>query len=131
MDERVVPRCVYTIPEIACVGITEREAKSGAVDIKVGKFPFSANGKATILGERNGFIKIIAGTKYDEILGVQIIGPHATDLIGEAVLAMRLESTALDLAESIHPHPTLTEAVMEAALDADGMVVHMPPRKKQ
>ncbi len=130
MDERVVPRCVYTSPEVACVGITEKEAKAGNPDVKIGKFPFSANGKATILGERNGFIKIIAGKQYDDILGVEIIGPHATDLIGEAVIAMRLESTAMDLADAMHPHPTLTEAMMETALDVNGMVVHMPPRKK-
>jgi dihydrolipoamide dehydrogenase len=120
---------VYSLPEVASVGITEKEAKEAGFEVKVGKFPFSANGKATIMGERNGFIKIVAETKYDKILGVQIIGPHATDLIGEAVLAMRLESTAMDLAESIHPHPTLTEAMMEAALDVNGRVIHMPPRK--
>jgi dihydrolipoamide dehydrogenase len=130
MDERVVPRCVYTSPEVACVGITERDVKAGNLDVKIGRFPFMANGKAAILGERNGFIKIIAGKQYDDILGVQIIGPHATDLIGEAVVAMRLESTAMDLADAIHPHPTLTEAMMETALDVNEMVVHMPPRKK-
>ena len=130
MDSRVVPRCVYTLPEVAAVGMTEKQAKDAGHEVKVGRFPFAANGKATILGERSGMVKIIAETKYDEILGVHIFGPHATDLIGEAVVAMRLEGTALDIAQAIHPHPTLTEAMMEAAFDVEGRAVHMPPRKK-
>ncbi|MDI6754958.1 MAG: dihydrolipoyl dehydrogenase [Thermodesulfobacteriota bacterium] len=130
LDSRVVPRCVYTLPEVAAVGLTEKEAKDAGYDLKVGRFPFAGNGKATIIGERNGFVKIVAEAKYDEILGVHIFGPHATDLIGEAVLAMRLEGTAADIARAIHPHPTLTEALMEAALDVNGMAVHVPPRKK-
>jgi len=130
MDSRVVPRCVYTLPEVAAVGMTEKQAKDAGHELKVGRFPFAANGKATILGERSGLVKIIAETKYDEILGVHIFGPHATDLIGEAVMAMRLEGTASDIAQAIHPHPTLTEAMMEAAFDVDGRAVHIPPRKK-
>ena len=130
MDSRVVPRCVYTLPEVASVGISEKEAREAGRDIKVGRFPFSANGKATVYGERTGMVKIVADAKYGEILGVNIFGPHATDLIGEAVLAMRLEGTAQDIAQAIHPHPTLTEALKEAALDVDGMALHMPPRKK-
>ncbi|MBM4331099.1 MAG: dihydrolipoyl dehydrogenase [Deltaproteobacteria bacterium] len=130
LDSLVVPRCVYTLPEVAAVGLSEKEAKDAGYDLKVGRFPFAGNGKATIIGERNGFVKIVAEAKYDEILGVHIFGPHATDLIGEAVLAMRLEGTAADIARAIHPHPTLTEALMEAALDVDGMAVHIPPRKK-
>jgi len=130
MDSRVVPRCVYTLPEVASVGLTEKQAKEAGYEIKVGKFPFAANGKATILGEREGFVKIIAEAKYDEILGVHILGPHATDLIGEAVLAMRLEATIPDLGQAIHPHPTLTEALMEAAFDVHGRAIHIPPRKK-
>lgn len=130
LDSRVVPRCVYTLPEVAAVGLTEKEATDAGYDLKIGRFPFAGNGKATIIGERNGFVKIVAEAKYDEILGVHIFGPHATDLIGEAVLAMRLEGTAADIARAIHPHPTLTEALMEAALDVDGMAVHVPPRKK-
>jgi dihydrolipoamide dehydrogenase len=130
MDSRVVPRCVYTLPEVAAVGMTEKQAKDAGHELKVGRFPFAANGKATILGERSGLVKIIAEAKYDEILGVHIFGPHATDLIGEAVVAMRLEGTASDIAQAIHPHPTLTEAMMEAAFDVDGRAVHIPPRKK-
>ena len=130
MDERVVPRCVYTLPEVASVGLTEQKAREEGYEIKIGRFPFAANGKATILGERNGLVKIVADGKYGEILGVHIFGPHATDLIGEAVVAMRLEGTATDIGQAIHPHPTLTEALMEAAFDVEGTAVHIPPRKK-
>jgi dihydrolipoamide dehydrogenase len=130
LESRAVPRCVYTLPEVASVGMTEKEAKEGGYDYRVGRFPFSASGKAAVIGERNGFVKIFSEAKYGEILGVQIFGPHATDLIGEAVLAMQMEGTAQDLAKTIHPHPTLTEALREAALDVDGMALHIPPRKK-
>ncbi len=130
LESRVVPRCVYTLPEVASVGLTEKQAQEAGYELKVGRFPFAASGKAAVLGERVGFVKIVAETKYDEILGVHIFGPHATDLIGEAVLAMQLEATAGDIARAIHPHPTLTEALMEASLDVDGMAVHIPPRKK-
>ncbi len=130
IDPRVVPRCVYTLPEVASVGLSEKEAKEKGYEIKLGRFPFAANGKAAILGERTGFVKIVADAKYGEVLGVSIFGPHATDLIGEAVLAMRLEATAEDIAQAIHPHPTLTEAMKEAALDADGMALHIPPKKR-
>jgi dihydrolipoamide dehydrogenase len=130
LDSRAVPRCVYTLPEVASVGLTEKEAKEKGYEIKVGRFPFSANGKATVLGERTGFVKIVSEVKYGEILGMNIFGPHATDLIGEAVLAMTLEGTAQDIARAIHPHPTLTEAIKEAALDVDGLSLHIPPRKK-
>jgi len=127
-DSRVVPRCIYTLPEVASVGFTEKEAKENGYTIKVGRFPFTANGKAAILGERSGFVKIIADAKYGEILGVHILGPHATDLIGEAVLAMRMEAVAEDIGQMIHPHPTLTEALKEAALDVDGVALHIPPK---
>jgi dihydrolipoamide dehydrogenase len=130
LNSRGVPRCVYTLPEVASVGLTEKEAREAGHELKVGRFPFAANGKAAILGERSGFVKIIAEAKYGEILGVNIFGAHATDLIGEAVLAMRLEGTAQDMAQAIHPHPTLTEALKEAAFDVDGMALHIPPRKK-
>ena len=130
MDCRVVPRCVYTLPEVASVGMTEKEAQEAGYKLKVGRFPFAGNGKATIIGERTGWVKILAEAQYGEILGVHIFGPHATDLIGEAVMAMRLEGTAADMARAIHPHPTLTETLMEAALDVDGEAFHIPPRKK-
>lgn len=130
MNYNTVPRCIYTIPEVASVGLTEKQAREKVGEIRVGKFPFAANSKATILGEREGFIKIITDAKYGEILGVHMLGPHVTDLIAEPVLAMNLEATAEDIAHSIHAHPTLTEAMGEAALDVLGKVIHMPPRKK-
>jgi dihydrolipoamide dehydrogenase len=130
MEDRVVPRCVYTFPEVAAVGLTEKGARELGHEIRVGKFPFAANGKAAILGERTGFLKIVSEAKYGEILGVHLFGPHATDLIGEAALAMRLEATASDISRTIHPHPTLTEALMEAALDVEGIALHIPPAKK-
>jgi dihydrolipoamide dehydrogenase len=129
-DSRIVPRCIYTLPEIASVGFTEKEAKENGYTIKVGRFPFTANGKAAILGERSGFVKIIADAKYGEILGVHIIGPHATDLIGEALLAMHMEAVVEDIGQMIHPHPTLTEALKEAALDIGGLALHIPPKTK-
>jgi dihydrolipoamide dehydrogenase len=129
MNYNTVPRCIYTLPEVASVGLTEKQAREKVGAIKVGKFPFAANSKATILGERDGFIKIVTDAKYGEILGIHILGPHATDMIAEAVLAMNLEATAEDIARSIHAHPTLTEAMGETALDVFGKVIHMPPRK--
>jgi len=131
LNPRVVPRCVYTLPEVASVGLAEKEAAEAGYKIKVGRFPFAASGKATAIGQRDGFVKIVADSKYDEILGVHIVGPHATDLIGEAVVAMQMEATAEEVARSIHPHPTLTEALMESALDVNGMAVHVPPREKK
>jgi dihydrolipoamide dehydrogenase len=128
LNPRVVPRCVYTLPEVASVGLSEKEAAEKGFKTKAGRFPFAASGKATAIGQREGFVKIIADSKYDEILGVHIVGPHATDLIGEAVVAMQLESTAEELARAIHPHPTLTEALMESAFDVNGMALHIPPR---
>ncbi|MGB9698085.1 MAG: dihydrolipoyl dehydrogenase [Thermodesulfobacteriota bacterium] len=130
LKPRVVPRCIYTLPEVAAVGLTEEEAKKAGYDLKIGHYPFAANGKATAMGERNGFVKVIAEKKYGEVLGIHILGPQATDLIGEAILAMRLEATAQDIAHTIHPHPTLSEALMEAALDVNGEARHLPPPKK-
>jgi dihydrolipoamide dehydrogenase len=125
MSYRVVPACIYTIPEIASVGLSEEQARKVA-DVHVGQFPFRGNGKAMVLNETEGMVKIIADKKYGEILGVHIIGPHATDMISEAVLGMMLEMTAEELAHAIHPHPTLTEAVMEAGQSLAGGCIHMP-----
>jgi len=124
IDYRAVPRCVYTSPELAGVGLTEAEAKEEYGEIKVGRFPFIANGKALIQNETKGLVKIIADARYGQILGVQILGPQATELIAEAVLAIRMEATFEDIASTIHAHPTLSEAVMEAALDAGGKTIH-------
>jgi dihydrolipoamide dehydrogenase len=122
---RLVPNCTYCDPEVASVGLTEAKAKEMGYDVKIGKFPFSASGKARILGEEEGFVKIVADSKYDEILGVHIIGPHATELIAEACVAMQLESTADELGRTMHAHPTVSEAVMEAAEGVHGLTVHI------
>jgi dihydrolipoamide dehydrogenase len=122
---RRVPNCTYCDPEIGSVGLTEAKAREQGYDVKVGKFPFSASGKARIIGEEEGFAKIVAEKKYDEILGVHIIGPHATELIAEACVAMQLESTAAELGRTMHAHPTVSEAVMEAAEGAEGMAIHI------
>jgi dihydrolipoamide dehydrogenase len=122
---RLVPNCTYCDPEVASVGLTEAKAKEAGYDVQVGKFPFSASGKARILGEEEGFVKIVSEKKYDEILGVHIIGPHATELIAEACVAMQLESTAEELGRTMHAHPTVSEAVMEAAENVHGLAVHI------
>lgn len=122
---RLVPNCTYCDPEVASVGLTETKAKEAGYDVVVGKFPFSASGKARILGEEEGFVKIVSEKKYDEILGVHIIGPHGTELIAEACVAMQLESTAEELGRTMHAHPTVSEAVMEAAEGVHGLAVHI------
>jgi dihydrolipoamide dehydrogenase len=121
---RLVPSCTYCDPEIGSVGLTEAKAREQGYDVKVGKFPFSASGKARILGEEEGFVKIVSESKYDEILGVHIIGPHATEIIAEACVAMQLESTAEELGRTIHAHPTVSESVMEAAEDVHKLAIH-------
>jgi dihydrolipoamide dehydrogenase len=119
------PNCTYCDPEVASVGLSEKEALARGYKLKIGKFPFQANGKAGILGEPEGFVKIVSDSKFGEILGVQIIGPHATDLIAEACVAINLEATAEDLAQTIHAHPTVSEAVGEAAHAAFDLPVHI------
>ena len=120
-----IPNCTYCEPEISSVGLTERKAREAGHPVRVGKFPFAANSKATILGAREGFVKIVSDEKYGEILGVHMIGPRVTEMIAEAVVAMRLEGTVEDLAYAIHPHPTLTEAIMEAAHAAHDWAIHI------
>ena len=110
-----VPSATYCMPEVAGVGLTEAEAKKRGYDVKVGKFNFGNLAKPRIIGQDGGFVKVISENKYDEVLGVHIVGPHATDLISEACVALRLESTSEELARTIHPHPTLPEALMQAA----------------
>ena len=121
---RHVPSCTYCDPEVASVGLTEAAAKKEGYDVRVGKFPFSASGKARILGEEEGFVKVVSEAKYDELLGVHIIGPHATELIAEAGVALQLESTAEELGRTIFAHPTISEAVMEAAEGVHGQTIH-------
>jgi dihydrolipoamide dehydrogenase len=122
---RHVPSCTYCDPEVASVGLTEAKAKELGYDVKTAKFPFSASGKARILGEEEGFVKIVSETKYDELLGVHIIGPHATELIAEACVALQLESTAEELGRTMHAHPTIAETVMEAAEGIHGLTIHI------
>ncbi len=125
INMRLVPSCTYCDPEVASVGLTEAKAKEAGYDVKIGKFPFSASGKARILGEEEGFVKIVADKKYDEILGVHIMGAHATELIAEACVAMQLESTAEELGRTIHAHPTVSESVMEAAEGVHDLTIHI------
>ncbi len=115
MDYTKVPACIYGMPEIAMVGMTEAEAKKSGIDYKVGRFPIAANGKSLADGETDGFIKVIADKKYGELLGVHILAANATELISQSVTTMELEGTVFELAHAIHPHPTLSEIVMEAA----------------
>src|ERR1043165_2282057 len=121
---RHVPSCTYCDPEVASVGLTEAKAKELGYDVKAAKFPFSASGKARILGEEEGFVMVVSETKYDELLGVHVIGPHATEIIHEAIVALHLESTAEELGRVIHAHPTVSEAVMEAAEGIHGLTIH-------
>jgi len=125
MSYKAIPACIYTSPEVASVGMTEEEAKEH-YDIEIGRFPFQANGKAMILNQTYGMVKIIADKKYGEVLGVHIIGPHATDLIAEAALGMSIEVTKEVLAHAVHPHPTLSESIKEAAMTLCGGAVHLP-----
>ena len=123
-DEKTNPTCVYMEPEAASVGLTEEQCKAKGIDYKVGKFPMSANGKALILNGGEGLVKIIADAKYEEVLGMHIIGPRATDLIAEGALAIRLEATVEELISTIHSHPTVTETMREAALNVEKRAIH-------
>ncbi|MBD5642976.1 dihydrolipoyl dehydrogenase [Clostridium botulinum] len=125
MDYKTVPACVYTKPELASVGLTEEQAKEKGIDYKVGKFPLIYNGKSLIMNDTEGFIKIIADKKYEEVLGVHILGPRATDLITEAALALRLEATLEEIITTVHAHPTIGEAMKEAALAVNKEAIHM------
>lgn len=121
----IIPSGIYTFPELASVGMTEEEAEEKGHDIKVSKFPLSANGKALAEGETTGFAKIISDNEYGEVLGVHIMASHATDMISEAVIVMQLEGTVHDIASAIHPHPTTSEIIMEAAHAAVDQAIHM------
>ncbi|KZE40156.1 dihydrolipoamide dehydrogenase [Bhargavaea cecembensis] len=125
VDPDMVPRCIYSSPEAASVGITELQAKDRGFDVKVGKFPFKAIGKALVHGESEGFVKIVADKESDDILGIHMIGPHVTDLISEAGLAKVLDATPWEVASLVHPHPSLSEVMGEAALAVDGKAIHM------
>ena len=126
MDYRAVPGCIFTLPEVASVGLTEQKAEEARQEIRIGKFPFRALGKAQAVGQVEGMVKIVADAESDEILGIHIIGPHATDLIAEGVLAIKAEVTAEELGNIIHAHPTLAEGIMEAAHAVHGKAIHLP-----
>ncbi len=129
MTGRAIPRAVYTTPEIAAVGLTEAEARSTYPKLKVGRFPFSASGKAISIGHVEGFVKVMADGETDQVVGIAMVGPDVTNLLGEATLAVQMELTLPGLMETVHAHPTLTEALMEAAHDAyDGGAIHLPPK---
>lgn len=125
LDYGNIPSCTYCQPEVASVGMTEDQAKAAGFELKIGKFPFSASGKAKAAGHPEGFVKLIIDAKYGEILGAHMIGHGVTDMIAEIVLARRLEATGMDLVKTVHPHPTMSEAVMEAAAAAYGEVIHL------
>jgi len=120
-----IPGCTYCSPEVASVGYTEKAAKEAGYEIKVGKFPFSASGKASAAGAKEGFVKLIFDAKYGEFLGAHMIGHNVTEMLAECVVARKLEATGHEIIKSIHPHPTMSEAIMEAAADAYGEVIHL------
>jgi dihydrolipoamide dehydrogenase len=120
-----VPKCTYCDPEIGSVGLTQREAEERGYDVRVGIFPFGVLGRAKMAGETDGFVKIVAEKKNDEVLGVHMIGLRSTELVAEATLALRLESTVEELIRTIHAHPTMAEAVGEAAHAVHGAAIHM------
>ncbi len=125
MDYNNIPGCTYTHPEVASVGMTEKAAREAGREIKIGKFPFTASGKASAAGAKEGFVKVIVDAKYGEILGAHMIGENVTEMIAEIVAARKLESTGREIIDTVHPHPTLSEAVMEAMAAAYGEVIHI------
>lgn len=129
IDYSKIPSATYCRPEVASVGLTEAQAREQGYEVKVGQFPFAALGKASILGQTDGFVKIVSEEKYGELLGVHVIGAHATDLIAEACVALNCEATVEELFRTVHAHPTLPEAIMEAAHGVFGQPLHLPPQR--
>jgi dihydrolipoamide dehydrogenase len=129
VDSRRVPRCIWGVTEIGAVGLTEKEARASGRPLKIGKFPYAYSAAAQAMGNSDGVVKVIGDSENGEILGVHIVGEHATDLIGEPVMAMTMEAAVEDLAEVIKPHPTLSENIMEAARDWNALAVHAPKRR--
>ena len=125
MEQELVTRCTYSHPQIASVGLTEKQARDAGHEVKVGKFPFTALGRAIIVGETGGFAKMVADAKTGRLLGAHVVGPHATELIAEPALTQLFQGDAWELGRNIHPHPTLSEAVMEAAMAVDGHAIHI------
>jgi dihydrolipoamide dehydrogenase len=125
LDYSNIPSCTYTNPEIASCGLTEAAAREAGYDVRVGKFPFTASGKASASGSRDGFVKLIFDSAYGELLGAHMIGANVTEMISEIVVARKLETTAHEIIKAVHPHPTMSEAIMEAAAAAYGEVIHI------
>ena len=125
IDYNNIPGCTYCSPEIASVGMTEEQAKKAGYELKIGKFPFTASGKAAAAGHKDGFVKVIFDSKYGEWLGCHMIGHNVTEMISEAVVARKLETTGKEILKAIHPHPTMSEAIMEAVADAYDEVIHI------
>jgi dihydrolipoamide dehydrogenase len=129
VDYSQIPNCIYTFPEVASIGLSEKQAKEKGVQVLIGRFPFQSNGRALATGDSEGFVKVIAEKDLGQIIGVHILGGHATDLIGGPALALALEATAEEMGKTTQPHPTLTEAISEAALDAIKEAIHLPKKK--
>jgi dihydrolipoamide dehydrogenase len=125
MHYKSIPNVVYTWPEIAAVGLTERQAKESGREFRVGRFPFSANGRARSMGESNGFVKFIADARTDELLGAHLVGPNVSELIAEVVLGFEYRATSEDIGVTVHAHPTLAESTKEAALAVLGRPIHI------
>jgi dihydrolipoamide dehydrogenase len=125
IDYGNIPGCTYCSPEVASVGMTEKQCKEKGLDIKIGKFPFSASGKASAAGAKDGFVKLIFDAKYGELLGAHMIGANVTEMIAECVSIRKLETTGHEIIKTVHPHPTMSEAIMEAAAAAYGEVIHL------
>ena len=125
LDYEMMPRATYCHPQVASFGLTEKQAQEKGFDFKVGRFPFSANGKALGLGDSSGWVKIISDKKYGEILGAHLIGPEVTELLPELTIAQMMELTTAEIARNVHAHPTLSEILMEAAHDSEGHAIHI------
>lgn len=125
INYKIIPSCTYCVPEVASVGMTEAQAKEAGHELKVGKFPFSASGKASASGAKEGFVKMVYDAKYGELLGAHMIGSNVTEMIAEIVASMNLETTGHEIIKAVHPHPTMSEAVMEASAAAYGEVIHL------
>ena len=125
IDYNNIPGCTYCNPQVASVGLTETKAREAGYELKIGRFPFMASGKAFASGDREGFVKLIFDARYGELLGAHIIGPEATELIGELTLAKSMEATYQSIIKTVHAHPTLSESIMEAAANAYGESIHI------
>ena len=125
LERTNIPSCTYCHPQVASIGLTEPQARDGGREVKVGRFPFRASGRALAMGEQEGLVKLIADARYGEILGVHIVGPEATEMIAEAAALKTLEATVDELFLTVHAHPTLAEALLEAALAAEGRAIHL------